>query len=44
MVDPEMKVKMWQQRAVHRAEWESVIKESKALRGRYGQGVHKLIS
>jgi hypothetical protein len=27
----EMKVKRWRQKAVHREEWTSVIKEAKAL-------------
>ena len=37
----EMKVKRWRQKAVDRKEWASVIKEAKALRGPYGQGVNK---
>ena len=34
-----MKVKRWRQKAVDREEWASVSKETKALRGPYGQGV-----
>jgi hypothetical protein len=35
----EMKVKKWQQKAVSREEWVSVIKEAKSLRGPQSQGV-----
>jgi len=35
----EMKVKRWQQKAVGGEEWASVIKQAKALRGLYTQGV-----
>jgi hypothetical protein len=37
----EMKVKRWRQKAVDREEWASVIKEAKALREPYRQGVGK---
>jgi hypothetical protein len=37
----EMKVKRWRQKAVDREEWESVIREAKALRGPQSQGVSK---
>jgi len=37
----EMKVKRWRQKTVDREERASVSKETKALRGPYGQGVNK---
>jgi len=39
----EMKVKGWQQLAVYREEWASVIKEAKALRGPYSQGISNIL-
>jgi hypothetical protein len=35
----QMKVKSWRLQAVDREEWESAVKEVKALRGPYSQGV-----
>jgi hypothetical protein len=35
----EMTVKRWRQQAVYREEWASVIKQAKALRGPYSQGI-----
>jgi hypothetical protein len=35
----ELKVKRWRQQGVYREEWASVIKEAKALRGPYSQGI-----
>ena len=37
----EMKVKRWRQKALRREEWASIIKEAKAVRGPYSQGVSK---
>jgi hypothetical protein len=36
-----MKVKRWQQKAVDREEWVSIIKQAKVLRGLQSQGVSK---
>jgi hypothetical protein len=36
-----MKVTRWRYKAVDRDEWASVIKEAKAVRGPYSQGVSK---
>ena len=37
----EMKVKRWRQKALRREKWASIIKEAKAVRGPYSQGVSK---
>ena len=37
----EMKVKKWRQKSIDREEWASVMKEAKAVRGPYSQGVTK---
>jgi len=39
-----MKVKIWRQKAVDREELAFVVKEAKAVRGSYSQGVSKYAS
>jgi hypothetical protein len=38
----ETNVKRWRQQAVYREQWASVIKEAKALRGPYSQGISNI--
>jgi hypothetical protein len=37
----EMKFKRWQEKAVDREEWASVVKRAKVVRGPYSRGVSK---
>jgi len=40
----ELKFKRWRQKAVDKEEWASIIKEAKALRGPYSQGLCKQVN
>jgi hypothetical protein len=41
LVKDRRRVKRWRQKAVNREDWESLIKEAKALRGPQGKGESK---